>query len=93
MFTSFLNWLSCCWTVYCSLLKIYSSITKELRSSAVISDMTVLTMLNFNWDKVTVTIMMLRFTDLRTLLMLFLIEIESNVLTTVIDVIIRCLSL
>ncbi len=33
MFTSFLNWLSCCWTVYCSLLKIYSSITKELRSS------------------------------------------------------------
>jgi len=39
------------------------------------------------------TIMMLRFTDLRTLLMLFLIKIESSVLTTVIDVIIRCLSL
>ncbi len=38
------------------------------------------------------TIMMLRFADLKTLLMLFLIEIESSVLTTVIDVIIRCLS-
>ncbi len=55
--------------------------------------MIVITMLNFDWDIVTVIIMMLRFTDLRTLLMLFFIEIKSNILITVIDVIIRCLSL
>ncbi len=59
----------------------------------VISDRVVMIMLNFNCDIVTVTIMMLRFADLRTLLMLFLIEIEFSVLTTVVDIIIRCLSL
>ena len=37
--------------------------------------------------------MMLRFADLRALLMLFLIEIESSVFTTVFGVIIRRLSL
>jgi len=40
-----------------------------------------------------VTIIILRFADLRELLMLYLIEIEFNVLTIVINVIIRCLSL
>ncbi len=50
-------------------------------------------MLNFDWDIVTVTIIMLRFVNLRILLMLFLIEIESSVLTIVVDVIIRYLSL
>jgi len=40
-----------------------------------------------------IIIMMLSFADLKTLLMLFLIEIESSVLTTVVDVIRRCLSL
>ncbi len=57
------------------------------------SDRVVMIMLNFNWDIVTVTIIMLRFADLRELLMLYLIEIEFNVLTIVINVIIRCLSL
>ncbi len=58
-----------------------------------ISDMIVMTMLIFDCDIVTVAIMMLRFADLRVLLMLFLIEIESKVFTTVFSVIIRCLSL
>ncbi len=62
-------------------------------SSAVTSDMIVMIMLNFNWDIIMMTIMMLRFADLKTLLMLFLIKIKFSVLTTVIDVIIRCLSL
>ena len=57
------------------------------------SDMIVMTMLNFDWDIVMIIIMMLSFADLKTLLMLFLIEIESSVLTTVVDVIRRCLSL
>ncbi len=57
------------------------------------SDIIVMIILNFDWDVVTVTIIMLRFADLRTLLMLFLIKIKFSVLTTVIHVIIRCLFL
>ncbi len=78
-FLTFMNSKTCCQIFWCF-----------KRSSVITSGIVIMTMLNFDWDIVMMTIMMLRFADLRTLLMLFLIEIESSVLTTVIDVIIRC---
>jgi len=76
-FLTFVNSKTCCQIFWCF-----------RRSSAITLGMIVMTMLNFDWDIVTVTIMMLRFADLRTLLMLFLIEIKSSVLTTFVDVIV-----
>ncbi len=50
MFTSFLNWLSYCWTVYCSLLKFFSSVAKESRSSdCQISFIALMLIASFDW--------------------------------------------
>ncbi len=50
MFTSFLNWSSYCWTVYCSLLKFFSSVVKELRSSDCwISSIALMLIASFDW--------------------------------------------
>jgi len=81
-FLIFINSKICCQIFWCF-----------RRSSVIISDIIIMIMLNFDWDIVMMTIMMLRVADLKTLLMLFLIEIKSNVLTTVINVIIRHLFL